>query len=45
MFGNEYKSQFMACFTSYLQITFSIVHEAKIDYVVYDDIRSETVME
>ena len=35
----------MACFTSYLQLTSWIVHEAKIHYVVFDDIRSEIVRE
>ena len=44
-FGNEYKSQFMACFTSYLQLTSWIVHEEKIHDVVYDDIWSETTRE
>jgi len=30
LFGNEYESQYMTCFTSYLQLTFWIVHETKI---------------
>ena len=45
LFGNEYKSQFMTCFTTYLQLTSWIVHEVKIHDVVYDDIRSEIARE